>query len=149
MLSHIMRAPINLTRLGVQTDDVARIEYHYRTLTKVGHRRYIHVITNTELLQVKGIFLHSARVGIIAIEVAIVGFHPYILARVDMNILGIAGNVMLLHPRSHIIVENLGVGIEDTIVHTLANPDHSVGILVEVVEEVKLERLVGRSLGIE
>ena len=143
MLAHIVCAPVYLARLGVQTDDVTGIEYHHGTLAKVSHRRYIHVITNGELLQVKGIFLHSARVGIIAIEVAIVGFHPYILARVDMNILGIARNVVLLHPRSHIIVENLGVGIKDTIVHTLSYPYHTVGILVEVVVEIKLERLVG------
>ena len=66
-----------------------------------------------------------------------------------MDILGIAGDVVLLHPCSDVVIKNLGVGIEDAIVHTLANPNHSVGSLVEVVVEVIPKRLVGGCLGIK
>ena len=40
LVVHIMRTPVNLSRLGVHADDIARIEYHHGTLSKVGHRRY-------------------------------------------------------------------------------------------------------------
>ena len=133
-----MRTPVYLSRLGVHTDNVARIEYYHSTLAQVGHRRDTRPLLYTEFNKIQGIFPRLTGLGIITIEISVIGFHPYILTSVDIDVLRISGNIVILHPPGNIIIKNLGVGIEDTVVHSLLNPNHSVGSLEEVVVEVEL-----------
>ena len=88
-------------------------------------------------MEIHVIFQGLASVGIITIETVGVRFYPYILTRVEIDVLGIAWDAVSLHPCRQVVVEDFGIGVENTVVHSLANPYLTVESLVKVIIEIK------------
>ena len=93
-----MRHPVNLACHGIQAYDISGVKYYHSTLAYTRHRRHKSTFLNTEFFEIQVILKGLACMGIMTIEAVFVRFYPYILTRVDIDILGIAGDAALIHP---------------------------------------------------
>ena len=133
MFGHVSVLPFHLARSGIHPDEFTVAGCHEQHAVVVGHRREIEFLGQHPFL----VAVFGQRVlppaRHVAVETLVVGLHPDVSLRVDVETVDVADNSVGLELPGRVPLGALGGWVEQRVVHALAQPEPSHGVFEDLV----------------
>ena len=137
---HKVVALDNLALLAIDNHQVAIGRGDQQLIVPLGKVREVVLLGNLVLLVAIFDELIALFARVVAIQTLVVGLNPETLLRVDIETVDITFDTPLRQHGFGVAVHLLGKGVEQTVVHALLEPQHTVGILPDLVYQVVTQR---------
>ena len=136
----IVVLPHNTVCLLVEAEDVAVVRRQIKEFVVLGKARHTDVVIELLVTIAERIMLQLRVLEIDMPEALVQGLHPVVLLVIDIDTLYTAFDASLGQDALRMAVTLLGTGIEDGIVHALAQPQAAVAGLIDLVDIVVAQR---------
>ena len=137
---HKVVALDNLAFIAIDNHQIAIGRGNQQLIVPLGKVGYVVLLWQFVLLVAIFDELIGLFARVIAIQALIVGLDPEALLRVDIKTVDITFDAPLRQHRFRVAVYLLGKGVEQTVVHALLEPQHTVGILPYLINQVVTQR---------